>query len=193
MAWGRGRGAGHLLCSCQSHAPFRLKDTRGRGGASSSRNRANSLLSNLSARQARMVVTVPGPGSCTSEASCLMAVKTNCSVDAAGAEAAGNNTNRTTGQYTHTPHARQCPLARFRSAHVGETWWNSLYNTAPVCPSVKLPLRRNASGSVYQRATSVAIPTVTISTKHKCCRRLAQFHDSECVNTLSVERQHCQA
>lgn len=107
--WGGG-GHTHLLCSCSSHAPFVSKTHLGEGRvgkrASSSPNRANSLLSNLSARQARMVVTVPGPGSCRSEASCLMVANTNCSVGAREAKAGGNNTNRTTNQYTHTAHAK---------------------------------------------------------------------------------------
>lgn len=51
-------------------------------GASSSLIRANSLLSNLSARRARMVAPAPWPGSCSSGDSCLMVVNTNCSVDA---------------------------------------------------------------------------------------------------------------
>lgn len=68
-------------------------------GASSSLIRANSLLSNLSARRARMVAPAPWPGSCSSGDSCLMVVNTNCSVDA---KRERPRREKTTHTHTHT-------------------------------------------------------------------------------------------
>lgn len=96
---------------------------RGDKRASSSLNRANSLLSNLSARQARMVVTVPGPGSCSSDASCLMVVNTNCSVGCQRGRGKRKQHKQDKSIYTHATQGSHVPIARLSASHLSNNYW----------------------------------------------------------------------
>lgn len=100
-SWGPGVGRWLLLNHVDSHMqPW----DSGHNRVSSSLIWANSLLSNLSVRRARMVALAPRPGSCSSEASCLMVVNTNCSVGARERPRREKITHKTTSQYTHSTH-----------------------------------------------------------------------------------------
>lgn len=96
---------------------------RGDKRASSSLNRANSLLSNLSARQARMVVTVPGPGSCSSDASCLMVVNTNCSVGCQRGRGKRKQHKQDKSIYTHATQGSLVPIAGLSASHLSNNYW----------------------------------------------------------------------
>lgn len=172
-------------------------------GSSSSLIRANSLLSNLSVRQARMVAPAPWPwpGSCGSEASCLMVVNTNCSVGTGEAAAGENNTHKTTSKYTHTTHntSSMCQwlnckcVCMWLTLTVREDFIKpcSLPRSAPLCliyviTSMLLLLLFIGPLSISPMASSVAWQPwrpVIILPKQMYCWQLAERHDSHKLDT----------